>query len=414
VLLLLACAAPDLDVRASVHPDIGSIVELEWAPGVPARAEYGFDEGEWLTTPVSEKGRLLLLGVPYASTVSWRLILEDTEITGSVDTDVAPEGVPEPDAVEGGEGQDESRWFLTSIAPNGVEGDPWTVILDRAGRLVWARRTPDGGDTFAPRIAPDGASFLIDYNSWWGSFDGGATSAVQSIDIEGRERARWDTPGLIHPFTVEGEGRLVWSAIRADSSGEDLWVMGDSGPELLFDCNTFVQAHGGDTCRSNAVTWDPTTGHYLYSLYSLETVIELDAGGTPVRWFGHLDGAWAFADADTTFWWQHGAHFLPDGHLLLSTRASEKAQETVAREYALEGGELVQVWSFGEGEGVYAPILGEARRLDNGNTLENYGGGMRIREATPEGEVVWDVAWDDMGTMGCTWPITDLYAFVAE
>ena len=102
------------------------------------------------------------------------------------------------------------------------------------------------------------------------------------------------------------------------------------------------------------------------------------------------------------------------GHLLLSTRASEKAQETVAREYALEGGELVQVWSFGEGEGVYAPILGEARRLDNGNTLENYGGGMRIREATPEGEVVWDVAWDDMGTMGCTWPITDLYAFVAE
>ena len=27
------------------------------------------------------------------------------------------------------------------------------------------------------------------------------------------------------------------------------------------------------------------------------------------------------------------------------------------------------------------------------------------------GDVVWDVAWDDLGTLGCTWFLGDLYRF---
>ena len=56
--------------------------------------------------------------------------------------------------------------------------------------------------------------------------------------------------------------------------------------------------------------------------------------------------------------------------------------------------------------------LGRAwQYYDNGgNTLHNYGSARRIREATPDGEVVWDVSWDDGGTLGCTHPVPDLYA----
>ena len=37
---------------------------------------------------------------------------------------------------------------------------------------------------------------------------------------------------------------------------------------------------------------------------------------------------------------------------------------------------------------------GEAQRLDNGNTLVNYGTGGVIREVTPGKETAWHVKWD--------------------
>ena len=37
----------------------------------------------------------------------------------------------------------------------------------------------------------------------------------------------------------------------------------------------------------------------------------------------------------------------------------------------------------------YSMPLGEAHRLDNGNTLVNYGDLPEIREVTPDGAVVW-------------------------
>ena len=69
------------------------------------------------------------------------------------------------------------------------------------------------------------------------------------------------------------------------------------------------------------------------------------------------------------------------------------------REYDIDddGQVLNQIWSFGVGEGVHARTAGEAHRLENGNTLHNYGSAGRLREVTDAGEVVWDVAWDHGG-----------------
>jgi hypothetical protein len=261
----------------------------------------------------------------------------------------------------------------------------------------------------------DGTEILIDYNSWWGAFDGGRNSQVARLDIEGTTLGTWNTAGLIHPFTQTGDGSIAWAAAQggASYSGEVLSVRDPSGTtRTIFDCNAYSRARGEGICGANTVWWNPADGHFLFSVYTIDTIVEVDEDGDPVRSFGHLSDSWDFADADTAFWWQHGVHFLDDGHLLVSTRRDETAEETVVREYALDEGteELEQVWSFGEGEDVYAPILGEARRLPGGNTLHNYGSNPRIREATPDGEVVWDVEWDETGTLGCTHPVDDLYA----
>ena len=53
--------------------------------------------------------------------------------------------------------------------------------------------------------------------------------------------------------------------------------------------------------------------------------------------------------------------------------------------------------------------MGEAHRLPRGNTLHNYGTAARIREVTPEGEVVWDVGFSQGSWLGRTTPIANLY-----
>ena len=85
------------------------------------------------------------------------------------------------------------------------------------------------------------------------------------------------------------------------------------------------------------------------------------------------------------------------------------------REYALDESaeQLAEVWSFGEGEGVYGPTLGEAHRLANGNTLHNYGSYAWLREVTADKEVVWEL---DLGgqefSVGRSTFVEDLYDFV--
>lgn len=418
-----------VDLTARVHDQMKSIIVLSWTQSASAdvHAEYSFDDGDWLESPTyafsAGAHQILLLGIPFETPVTWRLVVNTTPAAddASITTGTLPRGVPEADHISGDSSQwdTETRWVLASIAPSGGSSRPWTFIFDRQGRVVWANETPTGRTTFAPRPSADGSEILIDYNSWWGSFDGGVNSQVAALDIEGNELERWDTPGLIHPFTQLDDGRIAWSAAQGGSSysGEALAVLNDDGDAVtLFNCNSFSRSHGGDTCGANALWWNPENGHFLYSLYTLDTIIEVDADGSPVRWFGDLSGSWGFSDPNTQFWWQHGGHLLSNGHLLLSTRRTETAEETLVREYELDetNEELTQVWTFGEGEGVYAEILGEARRLSNGNTIHNYGSATRVREVTEDGDVVWDLRWSSGGTLGCTWPLSDLSALHEE
>ena len=119
--------------------------------------------------------------------------------------------------------------------------------------------------------------------------------------------------------------------------------------------------------------------------------------------------------SSSMWWWQHGANFTEEGTLLVSTRSSEEGTETLVREYLLDEDTetLVEAWQFGTGEGIYGSTLGEAHRLPGGNTLHNYGSHARMREITPEGDLVWEL-WlgGDDQYLGRSTPLADLYAFV--
>ncbi len=52
--------------------------------------------------------------------------------------------------------------------------------------------------------------------------------------------------------------------------------------------------------------------------------------------------------------------------------------------------------------------------MPGGNTLQNYGSNLRLREVTPDGAVVWDVQWPttapSFSVVGRSVMIEDLYA----
>jgi hypothetical protein len=381
------------DLAASEHPVISSIVVVTWTQDADAKvsARYSFDAGTTLETPTwtLAKGaqRILLLGIPYDTDVTWSLVVDGKEIvpaTAMFHTGDTPSGLPEVDDVSGDSTawDPTTRYVLTCFAPQGA-GKSWSVVLDRRGRVVWALPTASSRVTFQTQPSYDGKDILVDYDSFWGAFDGGAASQVVRFDIEGTELDRYDTPGLAHPFSELPDGSILWGAI-AGFSGESLQKLDPSGVKTeLFDCEGYLASIGvtSPNCGSNAISWNESTGTILYSNYNLNSIFELDTKGNVLRTFGEIPDSYTFADSDTTFWWQHGAHFLSDGHLLLSTRETETADETVVREYEIDEktSELVEVWTFGEGEGVYAQIMGEARRLPGGNTLHNYGSTPRFR-----------------------------------
>jgi hypothetical protein len=98
---------------------------------------------------------------------------------------------------------------------------------------------------------------------------------------------------------------------------------------------------------------------------------------------------------------------------MVSTKFEDGGTETWVREYEVdeEAEMLREVWRFGEGEGLYGATEGEALVLPSGNVLHNYGGLPIVREATREGEVVWEAGYTGAGGIHRSSPLTleDLY-----
>ncbi len=413
---------PVTDVSWQVHDVIESLIVVSWTQLEPATAyvEFSVDEGLWGNSPALERDagehQELLLGCPYGSDVRLRLVneLEGQRLQSEeqiAHTGPLPEGTPVAQVLA----SDESRWeaSMPYLLVSGNLDRGWTTIVDRQGRVVWARQTPSFNTTLYARISHDGTDLLIDHNTYWAVFDDGEGSQVLRLKIDGSEVARYDTPGLHHPFTELADGSLVWGA--ADGLQETVEKLTPGGvQESIWSCQAFHQQVGvTGYCQSNTLYWNQADDTFLFSLYSDETIVEIDhASGDTLRYFGHVDGAWAFDPPESAFHWQHGGHFTEAGTLITSSHSTADSDECVVREYELDAGAetLHEVWSFGVGLGVEAEIMGEVHRLPGGGTLHNYGSGARVREATPEGDVVWDLQWDEALELGRTTPLEELYA----
>ena len=414
---LLACVPPsEVDVMSvdSLSLEVqGSLVLASWeqpVDGDPVVAFRVADE-DWRVVPARARAagaqQQWLPGLPFEVEVEVRVGGEQAFVT----TEPAQVGAPTFTATGDPDLQDPDVQFV--LLSTETDTGMGTFIVDRQGRVVWERATPARRTTLHPRVGGDGRTLLIDHNTFWALFDGGAESSIVRVDLLG-DLEEIATPGLHHPFVERADGVLAWSAINGTN---DLLVerTPDGETSTLWSCLDFLEDRGSmGECGANTLWYDADAERYLFSFYSLETVFEIDGTtGETLRWFGHAGGAWDFDGAP--FWWQHGAYYTEAGTLLVSSKDEDEARETVVREYALDpDSEVLElVWEAGVGEGVYGSVMGEAYRLDSGNTLHNLGSAARVREYDTDSVVVWDLSWD-ANTLGRSEPLGDLFALLPD
>ncbi len=411
------------DIAVSLHDEFESLIVVAWDQPEDANVavEFAFDGQDWDHSPsrpvFAGPAERLVIGVPYATDAVVRLVQDPggDELVSeaiAITTGDPPAGMPRPKVLSSDPaGWDESMRHVFAAVDDGAWdfGRFYVQIVDRQGRVLWCYATPPQYVSLYPRPAVDGSTLLIDHNTFWTQWDSGAGSEVLRMRLDGTVVEILDTPGLHHPFTELPDGSLVWGAVTYGSNETLEKLTPDGQQSTIFDCQEFHDAIGANqSCVSNTVSWDPATDHFLFSLWTTESVIEIDhASGEAVRWFGQLPGSYAFDPPESQFWWQHGAQLTADGHLLLSTHRTSYGTETVVREYAIDDDAetLHEVWNFGVDDGVYGDQMGEVHRLPGGNTLHNYGTLPRLREATPDGTVVWDLIWDDAGNVGRSTPM---------
>lgn len=408
-------SSPVIALDWALHPDMTSLVYATWTQEESAtvRVEYSVDEGVWLESPTLERSageqEQLLLGIPFDMDFSLRLVYvvadEEREVgMAQGRTGALPSGFWAPDRIVfvDNERDPTANYLLGSLNDETCgwcDGNHWTFILDRQGRPVWARLTENQAWTLFPSVSIDGTSLLIDEFTYWSDWSEGEDSTVYRLRIDLSEVESYATPGGHHAFAETQDGTILWGA--ASWSGEELREVDRGGDErLVWDCTG---------CQSNCIFWNSDTDSILYSFYTNDTVYEIDRdSGDTLRQFGQARDSWDFNPSESMFSWQHGVSYTDSGTLLVSTAAGS---ETEVREYELDDTHetLDLVWSFGEGQGVYADTNGDARRLPGGNTLHSYGSAGRIREVTSDNDLVLDLDFGEGYLIGRTEYIEDLY-----
>jgi hypothetical protein len=225
-------------------------------------------------------------------------------------------------------------------------------------------------------------------------------------------------PNMVNYGVVEDNpGKLDINAIRFDRDGKT----------------------GADWTHVNALDYNPELDQIAISSNYLHEVFIIDHSTTPYeargpagdflyRWgnpknYRHGD------DDSMRLFAQHDVHWIEDGlpgagNIMIFNNgyAANRSYSTVVEftpplnedgSYDLEAdgsyGPSELAWEYvpKEGEEFFSWFISGAQRLPNGNTLVNHGAKARMREVTPEGDIVWEYQFDD----GASAPHTTFRAY---
>jgi hypothetical protein len=381
----------------------------------------------------------VVLGVPAETDVSVSVVSEVAAATYKTTvqvgtTEALPAGMPTPMVMDyNAELASPERWLFGAVEDSGdnvannlnsyLSYQAWLYIMDRQGRIVWYYNDPsrDSPSGF-PRVARDG-EYIVAEESRVGN-----QGRVIKMTLDREYFEVIDLPGLADAIDVTDDGSLLFDV---GNSGELHELTADGTDRTIWDCGTELDL--SPNCYSNTINWNPIEDSVFMSFPEPGAVVEIDReSGEMIGYYGNQAGAWAFAPplqmppSEWRFGFQHFPNITPTGTLIVSSHMpgyegfnqTPTANQHAFIEFAIDrdAQTLTELWRYTEGP-EWPRSRGMALRLENGNTLANYGTGGVIREITPDKQTVFYVKFDIPSgddaynkLVGHNFLVNDLYA----
>ena len=412
---------------------------VQWTQRVDThstRIRYRFENERWMETPMIDRKagiyETVLLGVPENSRVTFFFKAEveagnpnngvDDQGNGALfspweseqftfTSGALPSIIPRPTvSVFDPQLASGDRYLLGSVEdtadPDRYYAGPfWIYIMDRAGRIVWYYRDFASNPCMAyPRLSRDQTHLYIEKRSFFN--EAGYQPKILRMTLDYRHQETMDIPGLDDCMDITTDGGILFNTHSSDDGSFLKERRPDGTIREIWSCDRWAIIHGliltENFCYSNTVSWIPQKDSVLLSFPYVSTVVEIDrsSGELVHQWGSALDSC-SFEPETSGFEFNHFPTWTPEHTLLVSThQPGHKDKKCVGKhrfvEYSMDDTEnaLSVRWEYDNDDGQWPMYKGEAVRLDNGNTLINYGTGGVIKEVTPEKTVVWSVKWD--------------------
>lgn len=392
----------------------GTVLRAEWTLQEEALAWVEFGPSprcdRWKTPKERGlSGEVLLIGLPPATDACFSLYAEKDGVVeaGVMQTyrTSSPPAAFEPMEVEifDDTAYADGFWLGTNAINPAL-----AYVLDRDGNYVWWHKGPANALTPQMSMAHAKDGFVFNEFNRDFSID---ESRIVSIGFDGVVKESISTPNGHHSFTNLPDGSLAYLAIDVRDTEEYGPVVGDAliiddgvTSEVLYttwdDEHILLEPHeqwgvsfypqGIDWTHANYLYFDEDRNSFTISFAHADAIVEVDADtGAHLRSIGQ---AGTHSVPGNLLGRPHSAEWTDDGNLLFFTtpRLGEN-EESIGVELAFDDStnSTEVVWSYGEGLNYFTLVMGEVLRLDNGNTLMNFGSKGIVEEISPEGEVVW-------------------------
>lgn len=450
-----ASTSAAISVAVSPRTEQALVVDarVELASAAPIYIEYGSDQIGWLRTPTTDASTTHHVPiVRLRSETDYQVRAFALErsgcptavAVGQVTTGALPPQLRTATAESSGQSSFPllmMDWPSAGPAlPPGAPGDRsrFLVTLDQDNQVVWYYQVPSS----FPIPPPEGAAYPIIRISNGNLMYIAAYYGLEEITVDGQivRRFRSERPAAAraHHDVVElPDGWFLYLGAEdrkvddtANGGPTDLLLRGDTlhlvdlstayllGPrygaeeevwnafegldatDRVADWENWKIQGVQDWTHANSMVLGPS-GNIVISNRHADQIISLAPDFKTIQWkLGGSGSSFTFADPSDRFRGQHSVQQLPNGNLLMFDNGNYRAEGEFSRALELELDFRTmtarKVWAYRHQPDILSDRISNVVRLENGNTLINFGWRVGpdepvvMVETRPDGTLVWE------------------------
>lgn len=313
--------------------------------------------------------------------------------------------------------------FFANFSFGGL-GTPYQVIMDNSGNPVYYKKMPGGSYDFKKQpngnitYCDGGALKYYEMNPQFQIIDSfycgnGYTTDIHELRLlnNGHALLMSYDPQVVNMRSIIPNGDsaaivtgLIIQEIDANKNVVFQWRSWDHF-EIIDAIHEILTAHTIDYVHGNAIEFD-TDGNIMISSRHLSEITKINRNTGEIIWrLGGVHNHYTFINDPVGFSYQHAIRRLANGNILLfdngnfRTNLDTGASSVLysrAVEYRLDENShtATQVWEYRHKPDIYGFAMGNAQRLENGNTLISWGAtNPNITEVTPSEEIVFEMSF---------------------